>query len=124
MVKSYQNDLSKRLLLFSINTIKLLRKLPNDLEFKIIKNQLIKSASSTGANYEEAQGASSKADFNYKAHIALKEIRESNYRLDIISGINENESVSKEIEQLKNESDELKKILGSICSKSGMSLKK
>ena len=123
MVKSYQNDLSERLLFFSINTIKLLRKLPNDLEFKIIKNQLIKSASSTGANYEEAQGASSKADFNNKVHIALKEIRESNYWLEIISGINKSKSINREIDLLKKESDELKKILGSISSKSGKSLR-
>lgn len=67
-----KNDLSQRLLNFTINVIKLLRKLPNDVEYKVIKFQLIKSASSTGANYEEAQGASSKADFNNKIHISLK----------------------------------------------------
>jgi len=57
------NDLSKRLLKFAINVITLLRKLPNTLEYKVIKYQLIKASTSSGANYEEAQGASSKADF-------------------------------------------------------------
>jgi len=57
------NDLSKRLLKFAINVITLLRKLPNTLEYKVIKYQLIKASTSSGANYEEAQRASSKADF-------------------------------------------------------------
>ncbi|UBM62449.1 four helix bundle protein [Candidatus Sulfidibacterium hydrothermale] len=53
-------DLGKRLLIFSINVILFLRKLPNTEEYKIIKYQLIKAATSAGANYEESQGASSK----------------------------------------------------------------
>ena len=44
------NDLSNRLLNFAINVIKLLRKLSNTPEYKIIKYQLIKSSSSSGAN--------------------------------------------------------------------------
>jgi len=49
------NDLSNRLLNFAINVIKLLRKLPNTPEYKIIKYQLIKSSSSSGANYSPCQ---------------------------------------------------------------------
>ncbi|WP_203532767.1 four helix bundle protein [Draconibacterium halophilum] len=41
-----------------------------------MKYQLIKAASSTGANYKEAQAASSKPDFIYKTEISLKEMRE------------------------------------------------
>ena len=111
------NDLSERLLLFAINVIKLLRKLPNTQEYKIIKYQLIKSSTSAGANYEESQGASSKADFTNKVRIALKEIRESNFWLRIIKGINEQEKFKEEIDNLVIESEELKKILGSICAK-------
>lgn len=119
-----KNDLLQRLLKFTIDVIKLLRKLPNNAEYKIIKFQLIKSASSSGANYEEAQGASSRADFNNKIHISLKEIRESDYWLHVIQGINESDRYSAEIETLLKESDELKKIVGSISSKSGKSLEK
>ena len=43
-----------------------------------------KSATSVGANYEEAQGAASMADFACKLRIALKELRESNYWLRLI----------------------------------------
>jgi len=50
-----KNDLPDRLLAFVIRVIKLLRKLPNTEEYKVIKYQLTKSATSSGANYEEAQ---------------------------------------------------------------------
>ena len=111
------NDLSDRLLNFSISSIKLLRKLPNTQEYKVIKFQLIKSSSSSGANYEEAQGASSKADFTNKVRISLKEMRESNFWFKVIKGINTNEKLNEEINNLVKESQELKNILGSICVK-------
>jgi four helix bundle protein len=39
---------------------------------------------SAGANYEEAQGAESKEDFTHKLQIALKELRESGYWLQLL----------------------------------------
>jgi len=48
-------NLSERLLNFGIDVIKLLRKVPNKEEYKIIRHQLIKSSTSAGANYEELQ---------------------------------------------------------------------
>ncbi len=51
-------DLSKSLLRFSIDVILFLRKLPNTEEYKIIKYQLIKAATSAGANYSPCQIAS------------------------------------------------------------------
>jgi four helix bundle protein len=111
------NDLSNRLLIFGINVIKLLRKLLNTPEYKVVKYQLIKSSTSSGANYEEAQGASSKADFTNKVRISLKEMRESNFWLRILKGINTNEKLNNEIDSLVKESEELKNILGAICVK-------
>ena len=111
-----QNDLSKRLFTFSVRTIKFLRTLPYVTEYKVIRYQLIKSATSAGANYEEAQAASSKADFHNKVKIALKEMMESRYWLKIIQGIIDTE-VSDEFNFLISESDELNKILGAIALK-------
>jgi len=51
-------DLPNRLLTFSVTIIKFLRKLPNVEEYRIIKYQLIKSSSSSGANYLIRQIAS------------------------------------------------------------------
>ena len=109
--------LTDRLLSFSVTVIKLLRRIPDTSEYKIIKHQLIKSSTSSGANYEESQGASSRSDFKNKIFIALKEMRESNYWLNILAEIVEDKKLMKEIILLKNESDELKKILGSIVTK-------
>ncbi|MFH1641947.1 MAG: four helix bundle protein [Bacteroidota bacterium] len=47
--------LGKRLFDFSVNVIKYSRKLPNSKEYDIIKNQLIKSSISSGANYSPRQ---------------------------------------------------------------------
>jgi four helix bundle protein len=82
-----ENDLQKRIFDFVVEVILFMRTLPDTHEYKIIKNQLIKAASSTVANYEEAQGASSKADFTYKTEIYLKEMRESNFWLRLIKAI-------------------------------------
>ena len=109
------NDLEKRLFEFAIRTIKFMRTLPNSTEYKVIKYQLAKSSTSSGANYEEAQAGSSKADFSNKTRIALREMRESNYWLRIINRILENKE--NELLFLIKESNELKKILGSIVQK-------
>jgi len=112
-----KNDLTERLLKFAINVILFLRKIKNNDEYLIIKRQLIKSSTSSGANYEEAQGGSSKADFTNKARIALKEMRESNYWLKVINGIISQPELNSECETLIKESQELKNILGAICVK-------
>ena len=65
-----ENNLQKRIFEFVTEVILFLRTLPDTQEYKVIKYQLIKAASSTGANYEEAQAASSKADFSYKTEIS------------------------------------------------------
>ena len=113
-----ENELQKRLFDFIVRVIKFLRTLPNTQENYIIRNQLIKSATSTGANYEESQAASSKADFIYKVEISLKEMRESNYWLRLLIASSE-EIINdrKELSFLIEESGELKLILGSIVSK-------
>ena len=112
-----RNDLSKRLLLYSIDIIQFSRNLPYQAEFKIIKHQLIKSATSAGANYTEAQSGSSKADFRNKVNIALKEISESHYWLLIISEINDSELIKCKLNILVTESFELIRILGAIIHK-------
>jgi len=108
------SNLQKRLFEFSVNVILLVRKLPNAKEYHVISYQLIKSSTSSAANYDEAQSAVSKNDFSNKIGIALKEMRESNYWIRLIIAISANNS---EWVILENESLELMKILGSIYSK-------
>ncbi len=113
--RKFSEEFAKRLFRFSVDVIKLIRKLPSSDEFRVIKNQLTKSATSSGANYEEAQSAVSRADFHNKVSISLREMKESNYWLRIVREIYSKEK--EEIEILISESSELKNILGSIASK-------
>ena len=113
-----ENELSKRLFHFAVQVLRFLRKLDNTSELKVIKYQLTKSSTSSGANYEESQAASSRPDFFNKVKISLREIRESNYWLRIIKSTDMSpESLADELEMLISESNELKNILGSISSK-------
>ena len=112
-----RNDLQNRLFDFAVRVLKFLPTLPKTPEFKVIRYQLSKSSTSSGANYEEAQAGSSKADFNNKVRIALREMRESNYWLRIISAANEKLSTDKGLLKLIDESEQLKNILGSIATK-------
>jgi four helix bundle protein len=61
-----EKDLQDRLFRFALDVIKMLRTLKESADLKVIRNQLIKSATSSGANYEEAQAAVSRTDFGYK----------------------------------------------------------
>ncbi len=110
-----KRDLDERVFNFTIRLILFLRKLPNDIELWNIKHQLIKAVTSVGANYEEAQAASSRADFKNKLNIALKGIRETHYWIRIIGAL---EKVNNdEIRELQSGAKELMLIFGSIASK-------
>jgi four helix bundle protein len=109
-----ENDLQKRLFKFAVDVIRAVRKLPKGSDNLIIWRQLIKSSTSSGANYNEAQAAVSKADFTNKVGISLKEMRESNYWIRIIIEVFED---NQEWITLDKESQELMNILGSIYSK-------
>ena len=112
-----ENELQKRLFDFAVRILRFLPKMPKTTEFKVIKYQLAKCSTSSGANYEEAQAGSSRADFNNKIRISLREMRESNYWLRVINEILDNELQKEELKYLIKESKELKNILGSILIK-------
>ncbi|MFB3921294.1 MAG: four helix bundle protein [Terriglobia bacterium] len=77
--------LDERLLEYGARIVKLVGALPKTLVGRRIGDQLLRSGTSAGANYEEAQGAESKEDFIHKLHISLKELRESHYWLKILT---------------------------------------
>ncbi len=110
-----KNDLLERTFTFGVDCIKFLRCLPKyEEEYKVVRNQLTRCATSIGANYEESQAGSSVADFKNKVRISLKEAREANYWLRIIKALNEVEP--KELNRLLQESYELKKIFAAILN--------
>ena len=110
-----KNDLCERLLEFAIDTILYLRSVKNSIETMDIKRQLVKSSTSSGANYEESQGSPTKPDVKTKIGISLKEMRESNYFLRIHSRLKLGDI--EKCDYLVKESYELKLILASILNK-------
>lgn len=85
MTKERQYDLQDRLVDYAVRIIKLAEALPETKAGKHISSQLLRSGASPAPNYGEAQSAESKADFIHKLKIALKELRETEIWLKIIS---------------------------------------
>jgi len=109
-------DIRERAFAFAVRVVKLCRFLEKNSDVsKSLVRQLIRSGTSIGANLEEAQSGQSKPDFTCKNAIALKEARETNYWLRLISETTKfEENVEKGITNLINESEEIKKIIASI----------
>ena len=82
--QDFIEKLSGRFLEFAAEVVKLVSKLGKFPETRHIANQLIRSSTSTGANYEEACGAESRSDFLHKMQVVLKELKESLYWLRLI----------------------------------------
>ena len=103
-------DISDRLLEFAVRIIQLVDALPNTPVGRHIGGQVLGSGTSPGANYEEARGAESKADFVHKLGIVLKELSETRYWLKVL--IKSKLIPLKRIQGVFSESDELCKIIG------------
>ena len=81
-------DIGDRLLDFASDIIRLTVRLQRTTTGRYLANQLMRSAASAGANYREACGAESKADFVHKMQIVLKELREAEYWLQLLARAN------------------------------------
>ncbi|EKD46626.1 MAG: hypothetical protein ACD_67C00141G0001 [uncultured bacterium] len=83
-----QYDLEARTMQFSEDIILFLRKIKKDTINMPLISQLVRSATSIGANYCEANGACSKKDFKNKIYICKKEAKETKYWLQLIGKAN------------------------------------
>ncbi len=110
-----KRDLEERTFDFAVRVISFIKKIKYSRENDVVKQQLAKSVTSIGANYEEAQGAYSKEDFRYKIAICFREAKETNYWLRIIKHANIYKD--KDLDDLIQESKELKNIFASIIKK-------
>jgi four helix bundle protein len=75
-------EFQKRAKQIGIDVIYLCRELPNTSEFRIIQRQIIRSATSVGANYRAVSRAKSDADFIHKLTIVEEEADETIYWLE------------------------------------------
>ena len=78
-----KSDLRERCYDYSIKTIKFLETIPEKRINWVISNQLLRSATSIGANVIEAKSSSSKRDFIRFYEIALKSANETMYWLGL-----------------------------------------
>jgi four helix bundle protein len=81
---SKANDLQRRLVAFAGSIIGVSAKLPRNQHGRHISAQILRSGTASAANYGEARGAESRADFVHKLGIVLKELNETAIWLDII----------------------------------------
>ena len=77
-------ELKNRTKKFALRILKLSTALPNTAEGRTIKNQLIRSGTSVGANYRSACKGRSKAEFIAKLGIVEEEADESAFWLELI----------------------------------------
>lgn len=82
--KPEKYNLEDRTASFSGNIIDFVRKIKKDIVTAPLISQLVRSATSIGANYCEANGASSKKDFKNKIYICKKEAKETKYWLQLL----------------------------------------
>ncbi|MCA1818217.1 MAG: four helix bundle protein [Acidobacteria bacterium] len=106
-------DLKERTKSFALRVIKLYIALPQSVEAQVLGKQILRSGTSVGAQYREAQPAKSTADFISKVEGALQELDEPSYWLELLeeSGILAAERLS----PLRAEAEELTKILVTIA---------
>lgn len=107
------NPLLQKCFQFSLNTIRYVEHLEENRKF-VIANQLLKSATSIGANAVEAQSAESRADFIHKLKVADKEANETMYWLMLCNQSETYPTHSKLIPLL----EEIMKLLNSIIKSS------
>ncbi|OGM15659.1 hypothetical protein A2V56_01940 [Candidatus Woesebacteria bacterium RBG_19FT_COMBO_42_9] len=106
-----KTDLRHRSYQFSINIITFIDSLPTKRSNRIISDQLLRCATSIGANVIEAKASSSRKDFIKFYEIALKSANETNYWLNLLRDTTSLDKVK--VDSLLREVDEISKMLGS-----------
>ena len=103
------DNIAERLLGFGARIVRLVRALPDDRTGKHISDQLLRSGTSGGSNYEEARSAQSRRDFVHKVSLAAKEMREALYWVALAGRVESD--IAEDIPALLDEGKELIAIL-------------
>ncbi len=113
-------DLEERTTVFSENLIDFFKKCPKTVITTPLIDQGIRSGTSIGANYMEANGASSKKDFKNKIFICKKESKETMYWLRLIGKSMDEESLKELCRKLWQEAKEFTLIFSKIAFSSNV----
>jgi len=104
-------DLKKRVYIYALEVIRFLEDLPKDYISQTLGRQLLRSATSIGANIIEAQASSSKKDFINYYHHSLKSSNESRFWLRLLR--DSIKMLDNKVEQILKETEELSNIIAS-----------
>ncbi|MDQ3172088.1 MAG: four helix bundle protein [Acidobacteriota bacterium] len=102
-------DLKKRTKAFALRILRLADALPNTIEGRVIRGQLVRAGTSVGANYRAACRGRSKAEFVAKLGVVEEESDESAFWLELI--IEGKFLTQRVVEPLLREANELVKIM-------------
>ena len=108
-------DLENRTKEYSKKIVRFVKRIRITTVNENIIKQLLRSSTSIGANYYEANGAISKTDFRSKVFVCKKEAKETVYWLDLLDELLDS-GEKKELEILRNETKEIMLIFSKICS--------
>jgi four helix bundle protein len=105
MTEQHRQDLRRRTKAFALRIIRLYAALPKATEAQVLGKQMLRSGTSVGAHYREANRAKSDADFVSKMEGGLQELDETAYWLELLieSGI----MAEKRLKPLYDETEEL-----------------
>lgn len=107
-----EHDIYNRIDEFVLKCLHFIKTLPDSLEYQVISKQLVRSATSIGANAQEADGSQSKADFIHCLAVSKKEAKESLYWLRLLTKYDS--SLSKNGDPLMLECTEIIAIISKI----------
>jgi len=108
-------DLKIRTKVFALRIIKLYVSLPKTTLAQVLGKQVLRSGTSIGANYREANRARSKPEFISKMGDCLKELDETAYWLELL--VESNTVSCKSLSSLMDENNQLTAIFVSIINK-------
>jgi four helix bundle protein len=113
----YGNVVLEKSFNFSVRIVKLYKHIKlKDRDIEPLLKQVLRSGTSIGANITEAQSAYTKKDFINKLGISLKEARESEYWIRLLTATNHLDK--KESDSIQKDCEELIKLLTTIIKSS------
>jgi len=119
MQKDERTDLRDRTKDFALRIIRAFSALPKTGEAQVLGKQMLRSGTSTGANYSEACRGRSKAEFIAKCGDCLREIEETGYWLELL--VSAEIVPAEKLRSLRDECNELTAIFVTILKRSKQS---
>jgi four helix bundle protein len=106
-------ELKKRTKQFALRVLKLVAALPNNVQGRVLGDQLVRAGTSVAANYRAACRGRSRAEFVAQLGIVVEEADESAFWLELI--IESSLLRAKLVQPLLDEANELTRIMVSSC---------